>query len=88
MKQNSVALIAAALKLMTREAKDVEVNLTPEAPLRAKKKEKNQRRSGSGGYSKGGAGRQQDGRRDRRSGNSRPNFQDKKRSGTYVAKKK
>lgn len=42
--QQSVALVAAALKLLTRENKEGEVTLTPEAPLRAKKVNKDKRK--------------------------------------------
>jgi ATP-dependent RNA helicase DeaD len=35
--QNSVSLVAAALKILTRQDNQVAVQLTPEAPLRAKK---------------------------------------------------
>ncbi|MZP44496.1 DEAD/DEAH box helicase [Heliobacterium gestii] len=36
-REDSVTLLAAALKLMTKTTKDVEIRLTPEAPLRVRK---------------------------------------------------
>ncbi|ANE48293.1 DEAD/DEAH box helicase [Paenibacillus swuensis] len=65
---DSVQLIAAAIKLLTGERKDVNVELTPEEPLRAKKKRFGDSKfgggnrrfgsgggSGSGGYGSGGS---------------------------------
>ncbi len=56
---DSVHLLAAAMKLLTGgEKKDVEVELTPEEPLRAKKRKpdirESGRRVGGGGFNKGG----------------------------------
>jgi len=100
--RNSVSLIAAALKLMTRESKDVEVNLTPEAPLRVKRSEKVKRKTG--GYSKQGpGGRSRDGARrgdrdrdrggerggERRAGGGSPRgFQDRKGPQKAAVKKR
>ncbi len=56
---DSVQLIAAALKLMTGEKRDVEVELTPEDPLRAKKRRPDVRSSGRrmpGSYVRDGQG--------------------------------
>jgi ATP-dependent RNA helicase DeaD len=57
---DSVHLIAAAMKLLTGgEKKDVEVALTPEDPIRAKKRKPDVRGSGrrvGGGYGGGGGG--------------------------------
>jgi ATP-dependent RNA helicase DeaD len=41
---NSVSLVASALRILTRQDNQVDVKLTPEAPLRAKKTEKIKRR--------------------------------------------
>lgn len=43
---DSVALLSAALKLLTRESKEVNVELTPEDPLRVKKRRPDIRSSG------------------------------------------
>ncbi|MUT68142.1 DEAD/DEAH box helicase [Paenibacillus sp. NEAU-GSW1] len=76
---DSVHLLAAAIKLLTGEKKDVNVELTPEEPLRAKKRKPDirsngRRYSGSGSFgggnrggSNGGGGYR--GRDDRRSSN-------------------
>lgn len=76
---DSVHLLAAAMKLLTGEKKDVNIELTPEDPIRAKKRRPDIRsngrrfsgsfggnsRSGSGGSSNGRGGRDS---RDSRSG--------------------
>jgi ATP-dependent RNA helicase DeaD len=43
---DSVHLLAAALKLLTGEKKDVEIELTPEEPIRAKKRRPDVRSTG------------------------------------------
>lgn len=43
---DSVALLSAALKLLTRESREVNIELTPEDPLRAKKRRPDVRSSG------------------------------------------
>ncbi|PZD95950.1 DEAD/DEAH box helicase [Paenibacillus sambharensis] len=68
---DSVRLLAAAMKLLTGEKKDVSIELTPEDPIRAKKRKPDIRssgrrfsggpfgggnRSGGGGYRGGGGG--------------------------------
>lgn len=56
---DSVQLVAAALKLMTGEKRDVEIELTPEDPLRAKKRRPDVRSSGRrmpGSYVRDGQG--------------------------------
>jgi ATP-dependent RNA helicase DeaD len=66
---DSVNLVAAALKLLTGEKKEVSVELTPEEPMRAKKKKFDVRSSGrrvGGGY--GGSTGSGDRRNDRPSG--------------------
>jgi ATP-dependent RNA helicase DeaD len=54
---DSVNLIAAALKLLTGEKKEIEIELTPEEPMRARKKKFDVRSSGRrvGGYGSGGS---------------------------------
>ncbi|MFD2671126.1 DEAD/DEAH box helicase [Marinicrinis sediminis] len=64
---DSVHLLAAAMKLLTGENNDIQVNLTPEEPLRAKKRRDDGRNrrygnskqgsSGGGGYRRGGNSR-------------------------------
>jgi len=57
---DSVNLLSAALQLLTGEKKDVEIELTPEDPLRAKKRRPDVRSQGrrmGGSYSGGGAER-------------------------------
>lgn len=54
---DSVHLLSAALKLLTGEKKDIAIELTPEDPLRAKKRRPDVRTAGrrySGSYDKGG----------------------------------
>ncbi|MNH97140.1 DEAD-box ATP-dependent RNA helicase CshA [compost metagenome] len=66
---DSVNLVAAALKLLTGEKKEVSVELTPEEPMRAKKKKFDVRSSGrrvGGGYGSSSSGG--DRRNDRPSG--------------------
>jgi ATP-dependent RNA helicase DeaD len=72
---NSVSLVAAALKILTRQDSQVDVKLTPEAPLRAKKGEKVKR------YSKRPEQRQRD-RKPNARNSERGNYRkpDKKRS--------
>ncbi|MFF2481569.1 DEAD/DEAH box helicase [Paenibacillus sp. NPDC058071] len=78
---DSVHLLAAAVKLLTGEKKDVNVELTPEEPLRAKKRKPDIRSNGrrySGGSSFGGSrggngGGGYRGRDDRRSSNGSSN---------------
>jgi len=60
---DSVQLLAAAMKLLTGEKKEVEIELTPEEPLRAKKRRPDVRSQGrrvsgfnSGGNRRGGYG--------------------------------
>jgi ATP-dependent RNA helicase DeaD len=50
---DSVQLLSAAMKLLTGDKKDVEVELTPEDPIRAKKR----KFDGRGGYGQGGGNR-------------------------------
>jgi ATP-dependent RNA helicase DeaD len=55
---DSVNLIAAALQLLTGEKKEIEIELTPEEPMRARKKKFDVRSSGrrvGGGYGSGGS---------------------------------
>jgi ATP-dependent RNA helicase DeaD len=57
---DSVHLLASALKLLTGDKKEVNVELTPEEPLRAKKRRNDVRSSGrkpSGGYGTAGSAR-------------------------------
>ncbi|MCZ8512079.1 DEAD/DEAH box helicase [Paenibacillus filicis] len=57
---DSVHLLAAALKLLTGDKKNVEIELTPEDPIRAKKRRPDVRGSGrrpSGAYSTAGGAR-------------------------------
>lgn len=56
---DSVQLLAAAMKLLTGEKRDIEIELTPEDPLRAKKRRPDVRSSGrrmSGSYVRDGQG--------------------------------
>jgi len=56
---DSVNLLAAAMKLLTGEKKAVEIELTPEEPIRARKKKFDVRSSGrrvGGGYGNSGGG--------------------------------
>jgi Superfamily II DNA and RNA helicases len=88
---DSVHLMAAALKLLTGEKKDVNVELTPEEPLRAKKRKpdirSNGRRysggsfgGGSRGGQSGGGGGGYRGRDDKRSsGGSRGGYEGRNR---------
>ncbi|QYR20350.1 DEAD/DEAH box helicase [Paenibacillus sp. sptzw28] len=73
---DSVNLLAAAIKLITGEKKDISIELTPEDPIRAKKRKPDIRTSGrrfSGGPFGGGnrSGSGPRGRGDGRSGDSR-----------------
>jgi ATP-dependent RNA helicase DeaD len=55
---DSVNLIAAALKILTGDKKEVNIELTPEEPMRARKKKFDVRSSGrrvGGGYGSGGS---------------------------------
>jgi len=52
---DSVQLLAAAMKLLTGDKKDVSIELTPEDPIRSKKRKFDGNRSGPGGY-RGGSG--------------------------------
>ncbi|MCM3340387.1 DEAD/DEAH box helicase [Paenibacillus sp. MER TA 81-3] len=75
---DSVHLLSAAFKLMTGEKKDVEISLTPEDPIRAKRRKPDVRTSGRklsapynrGGRSggSGGSGGSRSGGRDNRGG--------------------
>jgi ATP-dependent RNA helicase DeaD len=61
---DSVNLLAAALKLLTGEKKDVTIELTPEDPIRAKKRRPDVRNSGrkvEGRYGSGWGDRRRDG---------------------------
>jgi ATP-dependent RNA helicase DeaD len=63
---DSVNLLAAALKLITGEKKEVEIELTPEDPIRAKKRRPDVRHSGrkvEGRYGSGWGDRRRDGYR-------------------------
>ncbi|MFD0674296.1 DEAD/DEAH box helicase [Cohnella sp. GCM10027633] len=53
---DSVQLLAAAMKLLAGDKKDVTVELTPEDPIRSKKRKFDGGRSGSGGYRGGSSG--------------------------------
>lgn len=76
---DSVQLLAAAMKLLTGEKKEVEIELTPEEPLRAKKRRNDIRHSGrrfSGPFGTGtasgkGSRPRRDGRSHSRDGYSR-----------------
>lgn len=76
---DSVELLAAAMKLLTGDKKDVNIELTPEDPIRSKKRKfegnrgggygsSSGRRYGSGGGSGQGSWRQGQGRSDSRGG--------------------
>ncbi|MBR2569175.1 MAG: DEAD/DEAH box helicase [Paenibacillus sp.] len=76
---DSVQLLSAAFKLLTGEKKDVQVNLTPEDPIRAKRRKPDIRsngrrlnapygRSGGGRYGSGGGGSNYRDNKDRRGG--------------------
>jgi len=71
---DSVQLLAASLKLLTGDKKEVEIELTPEEPLRAKKRRPDVRSSGRP-FQRGGGGSNYRGgnnsSRDRRYGNNR-----------------
>lgn len=54
---DSVQLLAAAMKLLTGDKKDVNVELTPEDPVRGKKRKFEGNRGGSGGYGSSSGGR-------------------------------
>ncbi|MFH5185480.1 DEAD/DEAH box helicase [Paenibacillus sp. TAB 01] len=75
---DSVHLLASALKLLTGDKKEVSVELTPEEPLRAKKRRNDVRSSGrrpSGPYGTASGARRDGGRsydRDRNGSSSRP----------------
>lgn len=100
---DSVHLLAAAIKLLTGEKKNVDVELTPEEPLRAKKRRPDIRSNGrpfnrSGGSSyggnrsggTGGTGGGYRGRDDRRSGagsSSRGSYENRGGSGGYGGKR-
>ncbi len=80
---DSVQLLAAALKLLTGEKKDIQIELTPEEPLRAKKRRPDIRSNGrpfnrSGSGSSGGNYRQGQG-----GGGGYRGRDDKRRSSTY-----
>ncbi|MFC5470007.1 DEAD/DEAH box helicase [Cohnella suwonensis] len=51
---DSVELLAAAMKLMTGDKKDVNIELTPEDPIRSKKRKFEGNRGSGGGYGSGG----------------------------------
>ncbi|WP_322903593.1 DEAD/DEAH box helicase [Paenibacillus campi] len=56
---DSVNLLAAAMKLLTGDKKDAQVDLTPEDPIRAKRRKPDVRSGGrkpSGGYNRSGGG--------------------------------
>jgi ATP-dependent RNA helicase DeaD len=53
---DSVQLLAAAMKLLTGDKKDVNVELTPEDPIRSKKRKFEGNRSGSGSYGSSSSG--------------------------------
>jgi ATP-dependent RNA helicase DeaD len=78
---DSVHLLAAALKLLTGDKKEVNIELTPEEPLRAKKRRQDVRSSGrkptgsygtAAGARSGGSGRPYDRSSGSSSGGSRP----------------
>lgn len=78
---DSVHLLAAALKLLTGEKKEVEIELTPEEPLRAKKKRVDVRTAGRRmPFGSGGGGQRRSGRDDKSYG-SRYNRRDGRDSG-------
>lgn len=54
---DSVQLLAAAMKLLTGDKKDVNIELTPEDPVRGKKRKFDGNRGSSGGSSYGSGGR-------------------------------
>jgi ATP-dependent RNA helicase DeaD len=54
---DSVQLLAAAMKLLTGDKKDVNIELTPEDPIRSKKRKFEGNRGGSGSYGSSGGGR-------------------------------
>src|SRR5690606_13615488 len=86
---DSVQLLATTLKMLTGEKKEVNIELTPEEPLRAKKRRPDVRSSGrtfnrsgsssSGGY-RGSSG-SGSGSRDRRSSNYKGNSDNKDNNG-------
>ncbi|GAA3400885.1 DEAD/DEAH box helicase [Paenibacillus hodogayensis] len=70
---DSVQLLAAALKLLTGDKKEVDIELTPEDPLRAKKRRPDVRSSGRkmpGSYVRDGQGQSRGGYR----GGDRPSY--------------
>jgi ATP-dependent RNA helicase DeaD len=72
---DSVNLLAAALKLLTGEKKEVEIELTPEDPIRAKKRRPDVRYSGrkvEGRYGSGWGDRRRDGYGGNRGGDRYP----------------
>lgn len=72
---DSVTLVSAALKMLTKEPNTTPVKITGEAPLRAKKAKLDGRKSG-GGNSRGGGGKDRDRdrnrSRNRKDGEGRP----------------
>ncbi|AHD05020.1 DEAD/DEAH box helicase [Paenibacillus larvae] len=92
---DSVNLLAAALKLLTGEKKDVNIELTPEEPLRAKKRRFDVRNSGrkpygndrrSGGYRSSRKDGYRDRDKDRRGGRDFSN-RDYSKNRTHSSKK-
>ncbi|RAP75543.1 DEAD/DEAH box helicase [Paenibacillus montanisoli] len=88
---DSVNLLAAAIKLITGEKKDVNIDLTPEDPIRAKKRRPDVRTNGRrfSGSSFGGGNRTGSGPRGRGEGGSRGGYggggynRDRGSSGSY-----
>lgn len=84
---DSVQLLASALKLLTGEKKDVAIQLTPEDPIRAKKRRPDVRSAGrkySGSYNKDGRGGYRS--RDQRSGSRNYRSSSNRDSGRYNKK--
>ncbi|QAY66408.1 DEAD/DEAH box helicase [Paenibacillus protaetiae] len=86
---DSVHLLAAAIKLLTGEKKDITIELTPEDPIRAKKRRPDVRSNGrrfngssyGGNRSGSGSGGGYRGRDDRRGGSSYRSGEGKSRDG-------
>jgi len=78
---DSVQLLAAALKLLTGDKKEVDIELTPEEPLRAKKRRPDIRSQGRP-FNRGGGGYRGGGGRDDRRGNYRGGYEGRGGSGS------
>jgi ATP-dependent RNA helicase DeaD len=71
---DSISVVAAALKLMTKDTKEVPIQLTEEQPARARRAQSTGRRDSGGGGRRDGSGRRDGGRRDGHSSGRRNGY--------------